>query len=276
MEVYALVGRTGTGKSHHASLVAHRYGIRFIIDDGLLIHGSKILAGVSAKREATALAAVRRAIFHDPAHAREVKMVLREYRPDRLLVLGTSRDMIEKICNALDLPHPEKYIEITDVATPEEIRKARRVRRVEGKHVIPAPTFEVRRAFSGYMVDPLRFLYAGRSRRAGEVMIEKSAVRPTFSSLGRFVIADSVVAAIAQRAVLDVDGVVGCSHASVQSRPEGVIITLDLVLRYGIKFAPVLREAQARAKETVESLTALNVISLEVVARRVVPPDQLQ
>lgn len=274
MEVYALVGQAGTGKSHRASLVARRYGIRYIIDDGLLISGSRILAGVSAKREATALAAVRRAIFQDPQHVREVKAVLREHRPDRLLILGTSRDMIEKICDALDLPHPEKYIGIAEVATPEEISKARRVRRVEGKHVIPAPTFEVRRSFSGYMVDPLRFLYSSRSRRTGEVMVEKSAVRPTFSSLGRFIIADSVVAAIAERAVLDVDGVVGCVRSSVESRPEGVAITLDLALRYGVKLAPVLREAQVRAAEAVESFTALNVLALEVVARRVVPPDQ--
>ncbi len=37
MKVYALVGVSGTGKSHQALNVAINEGIKFIIDDGLLI-----------------------------------------------------------------------------------------------------------------------------------------------------------------------------------------------------------------------------------------------
>lgn len=273
MEAYALVGSTGTGKSHRASLVARRYGIAFIIDDGLLIQDGKILAGSSAKREPTALAAVRRAVFHDPDHAGAVKAVLREHRADRVLVLGTSTDMVDKICDALDLPRPERYIDIAEVATPDEIRRARYIRRVEGKHVIPAPTLEVKKGFSGYLVDPLRFFYSGRTRRSQDVMVEKSTVRPTFSSLGNFYIADSVIGAIAERAARDVPGVVGCSRVVVESRSEGVIVNMDLILRYGTRLIPAMQQVQSRAREVVESLTALNVLSLEVVARRIVPAE---
>jgi len=63
IEVIALVGPSGTGKSHHAMWVAQEYGCRAIIDDGLLISGSRIVAGKSAKREETKTAAVRRAVF---------------------------------------------------------------------------------------------------------------------------------------------------------------------------------------------------------------------
>ncbi len=271
MEVYALVGPTGTGKSHRASLVAHRYAADCIIDDGLLICGAKIVAGVSAKRETTALAAVRRAIFHDPEHAAAVKVRLKEHRPERVLVLGTSVDMVEKICDALDLPRPERIIDITEVATPDEIRRARLVRRLEGKHVIPAPTFEVRKSFSGYLVDPLRFFYPSRTRRAQDVVVEKSMVRPTFSSLGHFFIADGAVAAIAERAARDVPGVAGCSRVVVASRQEGVTIDMDLILRFGTPLIPAMQQVRFRVRETVESLTALNVVSLEVTARRIVP-----
>lgn len=274
MEVYALVGPTGTGKSHRASLVARRHAADCIIDDGLLICGSRIVAGVSAKRETTALAAVRRAVFQDPGHAAAVKACLREHRPERVLVLGTSVDMVGKICDALDLPRPERVIDITEVATPDEIRRARLVRRIEGKHVIPAPTFEVRKSFSGYLVDPLRFFYPGRSRRAQDVVVEKSMVRPTFSSLGRFFISDAAVAAIAERAARGVAGVAGCSRVVVESRPEGVAIDMDLVLRFGTRLVPAMQEVRARVREVVESLTALNVLSLEVVARRIVPADE--
>ena len=37
MEVYAFVGSSGTGKSYRAQMVARKYNIRYIIDDGILI-----------------------------------------------------------------------------------------------------------------------------------------------------------------------------------------------------------------------------------------------
>ena len=42
MTVYALVGPSGTGKSFRAKLLAQKYGIEVIIDDGLLIQQDKI------------------------------------------------------------------------------------------------------------------------------------------------------------------------------------------------------------------------------------------
>ena len=51
MEVVAFVGPSGTGKSHHAIGVAFDNRCDAIIDDGLLIKGTKILAGTSAKNE---------------------------------------------------------------------------------------------------------------------------------------------------------------------------------------------------------------------------------
>ena len=66
--VYALVGESGTGKSFRAKLLAQKFGLEAIIDDGLLIMDDKILAGHSAKREKTFLAAVRVALFDDKDH----------------------------------------------------------------------------------------------------------------------------------------------------------------------------------------------------------------
>ena len=45
VQVMALVGKSGTGKSFRAQLIARKYNIEAIIDDGLLIQGQKILAG---------------------------------------------------------------------------------------------------------------------------------------------------------------------------------------------------------------------------------------
>ena len=65
VRVFALVGESGTGKSFRAKLVAQKYNIDLIIDDGLLIQGDAIVAGKSAKREKLYMAAVKTALFHD-------------------------------------------------------------------------------------------------------------------------------------------------------------------------------------------------------------------
>lgn len=67
MEVVAFVGPSGTGKSHRAIGVAHNNNCDAIIDDGLLIKGTKILAGTSAKNETNRIQAVKRAILRRTA-----------------------------------------------------------------------------------------------------------------------------------------------------------------------------------------------------------------
>lgn len=104
MEVIALVGPSGTGKSHRALLVAHNNQADAIIDDGLLIKDGKIIAGKSAKREQNKVLAVKRAIFVLPGHAEEVRKAIEETKPVRILILGTSENMARKIAKALRLP----------------------------------------------------------------------------------------------------------------------------------------------------------------------------
>lgn len=270
MEVTALVGPAGTGKSYRASLVARAHGMRYIVDDGLLIGDGHILAGLSAKKEENAMAAVRRAMFADPAHAAAVRTAIARERPEGILILGTSLNMVHRIVDALDLPRPDQVVLITDIASEEEIRRARRIRRTEGKHVIPAPTLEVKQSFSGYLVDPLRL----RARGAGyNGVIEKSMVRPTFSALGKFYIADTVVSAIAERACLEVPDVLQAARGRVEMESGGVHVDVELTLRLGSCLPAVLRAAQLHAKARVEELTALNVLTLDLLARRVVAAD---
>lgn len=108
MEVVAFVGPSGTGKSHRAIGVAHNNNCDAIIDDGLLIKGTKILAGTSAKNETNRIQAVKRAIFTEDSHADDVRNALATSGIHRLLILATSDNMIQKIVLRLGLPQPEK------------------------------------------------------------------------------------------------------------------------------------------------------------------------
>jgi len=268
VEVVAFVGPAGSGKSHRASLVAYQYGCDMIIDDGLVIRDGKILAGKSAKGEETKLAAVKRAIFLDPEHREEAKAVIWRIRPQRILILGTSVEMVERITDALDLPRPEQVVTIEEVATPAQIRLARRKRRQEGKHVIPAPTMEVKRTFPGYMVDPLRYLL--RRQDQEPVPVEKSVVRPTYSALGRFYIADTVLAQIATHVAAAVPGIAQVLRVVVESRPEGVTVDLDVALRYGVPMWETMETVQVQVRDALEQMTALTVVAINVHGRRLV------
>src|SRR5215469_15166445 len=112
IRVFALVGESGTGKSFRAKLVAQKYEIEYIIDDGLLIRDNRILAGHSAKKEKTFMAAVKVALFDDKSHRDEVAKKLQALKTKRILVLGTSDKMVFKIAARLQMPPPSKIIRI--------------------------------------------------------------------------------------------------------------------------------------------------------------------
>ncbi|PSR22313.1 MAG: hypothetical protein C7B45_07330 [Sulfobacillus acidophilus] len=264
--IYALIGPSGSGKSHRASLVAVDKGVDTIIDDGLLIHHGRIEAGRSAKREATRMAAVKRAIFEDPDHRAEVIAGLKTINPDSILVLGTSEHMIDRILAALNLDAaPRHVIRIEEIASPDERRIAHYVRRTEGKHVIPAPTMEVRKSFSGYLVDPLRFIF----RKKGlQVEVEKSIVRPTYSGLGRFYIADRVLSSMAVHAVGEIPEIDRVLRVMIQSTVDGIIIQLDVILKSPRHAFNTLRLVQQQVRQEIETMTSLNVLAVQVEARR--------
>lgn len=147
MDVLAFTGPPGSGKSDRALVVAYENKASCIIDDGILIYHNRIVAGKSAKREASRLTAVRRALFWDSNQAEDVIFHIMKINPERILILGTSDRMVQKIAATLKLPAPSRYIHIEDVAKPEEIAQANYARHKEGKHVIPVPTMELRPYF---------------------------------------------------------------------------------------------------------------------------------
>lgn len=240
-----------------------------IIDDGLLIERSRILAGHSAKRSPTRIGAIKTALFSDDDHAREVRKVISERQPKSILILGTSNGMIEKICQRLELPMPETVINIETISTPREIEKAQQIRSKLGTHVIPAPTVEVEPKLSGNIIAPLRSFFKKRIAPdrpfpAKHLWVEQSVVRPSFNYLGRFFIANSVIADIAAYVCRDIPGISRFSKISVDNSDQGLLLHLDTHLLYGHHIPSVLAEAQLKIKETVEQMTSLSLLSIEM------------
>ena len=126
-------------------MVANENNIHYIIDDGLFINDNEIIAGESAKKAPTKIETVKKALFLQQAQKDEIRKAIEKYKPESILILGTSDGMVNKIAANIGLPPIEKIIYIDEIATPEEIQEARRSRVTEGKHVIPVPTFEIKK-----------------------------------------------------------------------------------------------------------------------------------
>lgn len=259
MKVYALVGQSGTGKSYKALMVAKDKKTEYIIDDGLLIGGTRVIAGKSAKKEDTKLAAVRRALFKDEEHKDSIKTAINDLKPDSILVLGTSLKMIEQIIEALELPYPCEIININDISTDGEIDKAIKSRRKDGKHVIPVPSVEIKKDFSGYFIDSLKIF---RKKEKTTDMTEKTIIRPTFSYLGRYEISKGALIQVVEIAALKIEGVEKVKKVRIDAIDEGVTVNVELVLSLTKRLDLILTDVQKEVTKRLEYSTGLNVVEI--------------
>lgn len=232
--VYALVGASGTGKSYNAKLVAARYELDAIIDDGLLIQADKILAGHSAKSELSFLSAVRVALFDDKEHRDEIARKIRQNHIRRILILGTSEKMVMRIAARLQLPPPSRIIKIDDVVSKAEIELALKSRQIEGKHVIPVASNEVKKRYPKIFSGGIRFRFHRVNPIAplakGDKVVEKSIVQPAFSVKSRLNVSEAAIIHIAARCIAGYDSGIRVKKITVNTDERGyrLIITMDV------------------------------------------------
>ena len=273
IKVYAFVGPSGTGKSYRAQMVASEKNINFIIDDGLLIKDNEVIAGESAKKAPTKIETVKHALFYREEEKQEIIKALKKYKPESILILGTSDGMVKKIAENLGLPEISETIYITDVATKQEMETARRIRVTEGKHVIPVPTFEIKKDFSGYLLDPLQ-IFKSKGKGQKPYISEKSIIRPTFSYMGKFTISDTVFRQILEYLASKTPGIYKILKTRVENYGEGVKLYMEVTVVYGTNVVKDIKSFKEKARKEIEKLTAMNVVELDVVAKNIYVPGK--
>ena len=272
IKVYAFVGPSGTGKSYRAQMVAGEKNTHFIIDDGLLIKDNEVIAGHSAKKAPTKIETVKKALYFEEKEKEEIVKALKKYRPQSVLILGTSDGMVQKIAANLGLPEISETIYITDVATEQEMKAARRTRVVEGKHVIPVPTFEIKKDFSGYLLDPLQ-IFKSKGKGKQPYISEKSIIRPTFSYLGNFTISDTVFRQIAEYLANKTPFIDKIIKTRVENLPEGPYIYMEVIVNYGTNIMQGLAEFKEKSKKEIERLTTMTVQKIDIIAKGIKMPE---
>ena len=249
MDVYTLVGKSGTGKSFHAMNLCKKLGVEAIIDDGLFIYKNSVIAGVSAKRQDTKIGAIKRE------------------KPASILVLGTSEEMVDKIIERLGLPAvpPEspRRIRIEEITTEDERIAAHRQRNEYGKHVIPAPSLQLKRTFAGYFMDPLRF-FRGKDQGASS---ERTVVRPAYSYLGEYFVAERVIDDIIMCLAHKTPSIGRVINVIQKPKPDTYRLKVAIKIRSGYPVWPSAMDFQKSVEEAIEKMTAFNVTEIEIEIR---------
>ncbi len=279
ISVYALVGESGTGKSYRAKLIAQKHGLEAIIDDGLLIKDDKILAGRSAKKEKTYMGAVRAALFDDKSHRDEIARVLQKSKIKKILILGTSEKMVNKIALRLQLPAPVKIFNIEQFATKEEIEAAKRSRQIEGKHVIPVPAIEVKRNYPN--IFHRAFHVWGQKEKNPfnankKNVFEKSVVRPEFSKKGRISISEAALSQMVMHSVNEFDNGIKIKKLVIKTNERGYRLIITIDVPFGTQLSGKIHKLQEYIITNIEQYTGILIEEASIIIDKITKVENTQ
>ncbi len=271
IKVYALVGKAGSGKSFRAQLVAQRLGIDLILDDGLLIKDQRILAGQSAKKDKHSFSAVKTALLAKPGQARKIRKALRRQDYKKLLILGTSVGMVERITERLDLPHPKRVITIGDIATKVEIDAATRSRKKSGKHIIPVPAVEVKRDYGNIFLNSVRVLIKRRFpfRRKPQDAFEKTVVRPEYSDKGKVSISRAALTQMVMHCANEYNPEIWVRKLVVSEEPAGYKLEVVIEIPLELKIAGRIHGFQRYVLENIEQFTGIDLQEVNITVGKI-------
>ena len=266
--VYALVGESGTGKSYRAQLLAQEYKIKLIIDDGLLIEGDRILAGKSAKLAQTILGSLRIALFDNKEHRDELAKVLQKNKNKKVLILGTSVKMVNKIAIRLQIPQPEKIICI------EDIEAAKRSRMIEGKHVIPVSSFEVKKNYPQIFHDRITLMLKRKSKNRAEQVnpIEKSLVRPLYTKIEAVQISDEALKEFASKSIYEFNSEIIVNHIGIIHAEEtkSYILEVAIDIPFDAQVSNRIESLKKFVIERIEKYAAVSIANINVVIDKII------
>ena len=270
IHVYALVGKSGTGKSFRAKLLAEKLGIAYIIDDGLLIHDTAILAGKSAKQEKNYISAIKTALFSDEEHRQAVVRMIQDKKIKKILLLGTSEKMVARVAETLELPPISQIIKIEEIASQKDIEHAIKSRFEEGKHVIPVPTIEVKRDYAQILSDSIRIFFKGGKDKDGvkrSRFFEKSVVQPNYHDSGTggtVTISEAALSQMILHCIDEYDGDILVRKIKVKMGRSGYSIDLFIDVPFGKTLTGELHELRSYILDNIQKYTGIIIDHLEI------------
>jgi uncharacterized alkaline shock family protein YloU len=262
MRVYALVGKSGTGKSTSILQYCFDKGIPAFIDDGLLIVNGRKKAGTSAKYENNFIRAIKRATFHHEDHRQEVVNTIQHMSLQKILIVGTSIKMVDQIVQKLELGKVDQYIDVTEVRTSTEIKMALFVRKTQEKHVIPIPHVQIEPNRLKKLIQKGKKVLSKQQTFIGENTI----IQPNFTK-GTISIYENVIKSIILLTCKDFSSVGKVSNIDFRlDHTPKLTVQLDLISPQNQNIVQSIEVIQAKI---MESMIAIVEIELESVTIKV-------
>lgn len=266
MQIISFTGKSGTGKSYNANRIAMQENIDAIIDDGLLIYKGQVVAGTSAKKSNTKAGAVKTALFKYEDNRKTVKRALKKYKPNKLMIIGTSDRMVDIIVDSLDLSGVDRRIYIEDVTTEEEREKASYSRNTDGQHIIPVPIGKLKRDFAGYFLNPMKYFKAmledGQNSKPNEA--ESTVVRPRYSYYGTFTISAQVVRDIVRIAAWRFSTALHVCTVIERGKESNIMLSIEIKMLKSTDVKTVCTYLQQQIYQTIENMTAFSVKDINI------------
>ena len=156
-------------------------------------------------------------------------------------------------------------IHIEDITTPEQRAVAQKQRKGLGKHVVPVPTAQIKRQFSGYFMDPLR-IFRGWGP-VHDIEEEKSVVRPTYSYMGDFFISEKTVTDIVYCVAGEIPGIVELKKVLAENKKDELKIRIWAVMEQDVSLIKTATMLQRMCYRQIDKMTGFNVSAINIEMR---------
>ena len=167
------------------------------------------------------------------------------------------------------LPTPELFIDITEVASPEDIINARRERHEKGQHVVPVSRTQLRKNFAGKLVVHLRGLFKSQDKEDGE----RTIVRPPFSFFGALTIDSSAIEDMVRHVISLSPQVKKVEEIKVGSSDDVISLGITVNVAPGkLNFRQLGKMEQKRVASAVRFFTGLDIGKIDIRIAEVVFP----
>ena len=175
--------------------------------------------------------------------------------------------MIHKIAKKLHLNVPKKIIKIEDIATKEEIEKARHSRHNEGKHIIPVPAIEVKRKHAQIFFNSIKiFIKRKFNIFKKEDVFEKSIVQPVFSDTnrGKVTISEEAITQMVMHCIKEFNPKIKVTKITLIHQSHFYKINISLRVAYGIQLSGLIHNLQNYIIENIEKFTGLIIKTVNI------------
>ena len=180
--------------------------------------------------------------------------------------------MVMKIAMRLQLPQPSKIIHIEEIATKEELEIAAKSRHVEGKHVIPVPSIEVKKTYPQIFSNSMHDFFSKglfHKKNGKGKLIEKSIVQPEFSKKGRVEISEAALTQMVMHCVSECSPDVKVKKISIKTDARGYRLIVTIDVPFGTQLTGKVHKLQQYIIDKIETFTGILIEEVSIVIDKI-------